>query len=200
MSNYTDLSDKELIRNLIKFEKENKQESNEYIQSTAILFRRHIKKLISFASNKVPLYDAEDLVQEVFIIAFTKIQTFNENYSFSSWLFGILKNKILQRLHQNRDLNTISIDEMLADNVSLINLLADQSINIEKEYIQKSRVTDLLNNLSQIMKDVIYMKINMNMTHEEISERLGISPANSAQIYKRALDKLKKIVRLETCE
>ena len=62
----------------------------------ATLVSEHGDKLYRFALMRVGQVElAEDLVQETFLTAFTKIDTFKEECPVQGWLKAILKNKII---------------------------------------------------------------------------------------------------------
>src|SRR5690625_7745205 len=48
-------------------------------------------------------YDAEDITIEAFAKAFDRIRTFDENYSFSTWLIAISKNIQIDKTRKKND-------------------------------------------------------------------------------------------------
>jgi RNA polymerase sigma-70 factor (ECF subfamily) len=59
------------------------------------LFALYGPRLKSFLRGRAGPGDADDLLQETYIKAFLKIQQFNGNSQFSSWLFSIAINEFL---------------------------------------------------------------------------------------------------------
>ncbi|MGE4285659.1 MAG: RNA polymerase sigma factor [Phycisphaerae bacterium] len=54
------------------------------------IVRRYTGPLLTFASSRsMNIYDAEDIVQETFLRAFSSINGFDETYPLKSWLFTI---------------------------------------------------------------------------------------------------------------
>ena len=52
----------------------------------------------------------EDLVQEIFIKAFSSLQSYSTNYAFSTWLYKIATNHTIDYLRRKK-LSTLSIDQ-----------------------------------------------------------------------------------------
>ena len=61
--------------------------------------------------------EAEDIVQDVFLKAYTGLASFKAKSSFSTWLFRIAYNSALMRVRQRR-LPTLSIDDTQIDAVT----------------------------------------------------------------------------------
>lgn len=76
------------------------------------LVERHQRRVFGFVRNLVRhAPDAEDLVQEVFVAAFRKLDSFNaERSQFSTWLLTIARNRCLNHL-QRSSVATISSTE-----------------------------------------------------------------------------------------
>lgn len=80
------------------------------------LFKDIIKNYTSLLFNRASYLlsnteDAEDLVQEVFIVAYNSFETFAENSSIKTWLFGILNHKVADYYRKKYKNNTsISLD------------------------------------------------------------------------------------------
>ncbi|HHF3656782.1 TPA: sigma-70 family RNA polymerase sigma factor, partial [Haemophilus influenzae] len=58
-------------------------------------------QMLTFAQLQVNQADlAEDLVQEAFLSAFKNLANFKRQSAFKTWIFAILKNKIIDYLRQ----------------------------------------------------------------------------------------------------
>ena len=55
--------------------------------------------------------DAEDITQDVFVKAFTKLDQFQGNSKFSTWLVRIAVNESLMRLRKRKTSKTVSMDQ-----------------------------------------------------------------------------------------
>src|SRR5690554_3938557 len=56
--------------------------------------------------------DAQDVVQEAFLNIYRKLDTFEGNAQFSSWLYRIVVNAALMRLRKKRGQPEISLEEI----------------------------------------------------------------------------------------
>ncbi len=69
------------------------------IESFGILVKRYQAKMLRYARRFLFNYhDIEDLVQEVFIKAYTNIQSFDASKKFSAWLYRIAHNEFINAI------------------------------------------------------------------------------------------------------
>ncbi len=75
------------------------------------LYRVYGKKILNYVYRMTGSRDeAEDLMQDTFILAYRKLKSLKENAKFQSWLFRIAQNNIYQR-HRNRSPETESVED-----------------------------------------------------------------------------------------
>ena len=66
------------------------------IEAFGILVERYEVKMLRYGKKFLTQYeDIEDAVQDVFIKAYTNIQSFNTSMSFSPWLYRIAHNTFI---------------------------------------------------------------------------------------------------------
>lgn len=136
--------------------------------------------------------DAEDLCLQAFSKAFDKIETYNDEFTFSTWLTSIAKNlhvdmirKEKTRLHQSTDVDEVGrnvIDETLGPEDQLI-----RSQNLDK-LLQQIR------SLKPIYRDVIQMRFFQELSHKEMATQLGLSLSNVKVRLLRAKKLLSEII------
>ena len=88
-----DKKDEEIIKDILKGDKE----------SFGVLIYRFEKKLFRYINRFI--YDtneAEDLMQVVFIKAYTNLNGFNFNYKFSPWIYRIAHNEIVNYIKKKQ--------------------------------------------------------------------------------------------------
>ncbi len=139
--------------------------------------------------------EAEDLVQETFIKAFSALGTFNAQYAFSTWLFKIASNNCIDFLRKKR-LQTMSIDKPTeAKDGPITKELPDPIINPEAELIdteRKSIIEIAIDSLPSKYRIAILMRHKEEKSYEEIAEALDVPLGTvKARIF-RAREKLKK--------
>lgn len=133
--------------------------------------------------------DAEDVLQEAFVSAFQKLDSYREDASFGAWLKRIVINKALNQVQR------IKKDLMLAENIKE-DVSEYEPDNTEPAYTV-DQVKNAMNELPSGFRTVLSLYLFEGYDHKEISEILGITESTSKSQYKRAKDKLKMIVRQE---
>lgn len=129
--------------------------------------------------------DAEDVLQESFVEAFKKMDTFRFESTFGAWL---------KRIVINRSINHLKTKRLLLS--SLENegeVIEDDEVNaIEPLEIEKIKIG--LGQLPEGYRQIITLYLIEGYDHAEIGEILGISTSTSKSQYHRAKKKLVKIV------
>ena len=136
--------------------------------------------------------DAEDLCLQAFSKAFDKIKTYDNKFTFSTWLTSIAKNlhvdlirKEKTLLYESTDVNEVGrevIDETLGPEDQLI-----RSQNLDK-LLQQIR------SLKPIYRDVIQLRFFQELSHKEIATQLGLSLSNVKVRLLRAKKLLSEII------
>ena len=130
-------------------------------------------------------FDAEDIIQESFVAAFSKIESFRGDSSFGSWLKRIVINKSLNHLRGKR-LSFVDYENVqIEDNSSELDGLPDIPMEAIHEGIK------LLPDKARVVLNLYLLEGYM---HREIAEMLGISESTSKSQYLRAKDLLKDIL------
>ena len=133
--------------------------------------------------------EAEDVVQESFIKAFTKLHQYKAEVTFGAWLKRIVINKSIdalklkkQRLEEIDEAQLMVVDEATEDwNVEVNVTIEDVKIAI--------------NQLPSKYKYVVLLYLVEGYDHQEISEILGISQIASRTQLSRGKIKLKNLLK-----
>src|SRR3989449_9338112 len=81
--------------------------------------------------------DAEDVVQDAFIKAYSNLKQFQGQSKFYTWLVRIAVNEALMKLRRRRPERTVSLDEEVkTEDDSVPREVADWSPNPEQQYTQ----------------------------------------------------------------
>ena len=160
-----------------------------------ILFRTYYNRLCAYAASLVSRTDlAEDLVTDVFLKLWEKRDSINITDSISSYLFRSVKNSCINYLERERSRKYIVSE----NEVNLINLKLEYPVSdkhpltnlIGKELEERIKIE--IEKLPGQCREVFYLSRFEDLSHKDISEKLGISENTvKVQIY-RALVKLRQ--------
>ena len=130
--------------------------------------------------------EAEDVVQKVFVAAWTGRHTYKpERASLSAWLMGITRNKVADA-HQARTKQRRIQNEMSA------NILpSPDTMDIAERLI----IADEIARLDAVPQTVLKMAFYEDLTHAQIAERMHLPPGTVKSHIRRSLIKLRR--RLE---
>ena len=126
-------------------------------------------------------HEAEDITIETFAKAFDKIETFDENYTFSTWLVAISKNiQIDKRRKKNASIYSNTTDTSNEQ----VQRIVDHSPTPEGKLIREQNLAELLLYIKQLKphyQDVINLRYFQEMSYNEISETLE-EPLNNIKV------------------
>ena len=132
--------------------------------------------------------EAEDIMQESFLDAFQRLDSYSGQGSFGSWLKRIVVNNSLDVLRRAKD--NLSIEK------EGIDLPAESDDNRESEIrFQVQEVMKAIRQLPDEYRVIISLFLLEGYDHEEISEILNISNQLSRTRYSRARQKLLAILK-----
>lgn len=172
-------SDYELLR-LIK---ENKEIFD-------VVYRKYVKLIYRYCFNKVGYNKdlAEDLTAETFLKALKAIDKvkIDDDQSLLPWLYTIARNTVYSHFKKNKKQVPMLEDVDLVDK-HIRNM--DQEIdNIE----QAKKVNKIIQKFSNVEQDILYMKINDEMTFKQIAVVMNMGESAVKMKYYRLLNKIKK--------
>ena len=129
--------------------------------------------------------ESEEVLQDAFLKAFEKIDTYDKKYSFGVWLKRIVINRSLDVL-KKRKLNFVAIDA--ADFVQEEEEEDIYDVEVVKKCIQE---------LPDGYRTILSLFVFEECSHKEIAELLGISEGTSKSQYNRAKKRLIELVKLK---
>jgi RNA polymerase sigma-70 factor, ECF subfamily len=144
--------------------------------------------------------DAEDVVQDAFLKAYEKLEQFQGNSKFYTWLVRIAVNESLMRLRKRRTGRMVSIDEDVeTEEGSMPRDLADWGPDPEQQYGQ-SEMADILRKTVQGLppgfRVVFVLRDVEGLSTEETAETLGLSiPAVKSRLLRARLQLRERLSR-----
>jgi len=136
--------------------------------------------------------EAEDIVQEAFIKAFSKLEQYKAEVTFGAWLKRIVINKCIDVLKSKRQ-RSIELEEHhlnVVDPDYENEWLVDDEITIDE-------VKTAIESLPEKYKFVVMLYLVEGYDHQEISEILNISEVASRTQLSRGKQKLQNELKLE---
>ena len=134
-------------------------------------------------------FEAEDIMQESFLTAFTKLQTYKGEVAFGAWLKRIVINKSLTQLKRNNRYNEVKMQVIVNEEI--------EEDPIRYSGLQASKVMESLNSLKENYRLVLTLHLIEGFDYEEISAVLKITNENVRTTISRAKKKLKQVVLAE---
>jgi len=162
------------------------------------LVRRYEKKIYNYGLRMTGnTSDAMDLIQEVFIGVYRNLHRFRGDAKFSSWLFRIAHNKVIDIGRRNAILKgrSFSLDDPnhIESQLPFADKSVEPDLHLSKDE-QNQRVQALLKQLSMEQRLVVELKIFQSLTFEEIAEMQEISVNTAKTRFYAALRKLRVVM------
>lgn len=137
------------------------------------IYNKYCKRLFGFVVRYVKHEeDAEEIIQEVFIKIWENRDKINIFSAFESFLFTIAYNStmslIRKRINEKKYLEHLKMIQEIHNPPEIISEIEFNELN--------SKVNSLLNELTPRQQEIFRLSREDGFTHEEIAEKLDISP------------------------
>jgi len=132
-------------------------------------------------------FEAEDVMQESFLVAFTKLSTFKGEVTFGSWLKRIVINKSITQIRKHDKFQEVPLETAPEQ---------FETYEEDEAYTMLS-VKDITEGINQL-KDNYRLALTLNLIegydNEEIAEIMHITHQNSRTTISRAKNKLRQLL------
>ncbi|MGC9199305.1 MAG: RNA polymerase sigma factor [Acidobacteriaceae bacterium] len=144
--------------------------------------------------------DAEDITQDVFFKAFQKLNQFQGNSKFSTWLVRIAVNESLMRLRKRKTSKTVSMDQDVeTEEGSIPRDFAEWRPNPEQNYSQAQLAEILRKTIAGLppgFRTVFTLRDIENLSTEETAAALRLSvPAVKSRLLRARLQLRERLSR-----
>ena len=153
------------------------------------VYNRYYKAMYNTAFRIVKnSFEAEDIMQDAFLLAFTKLKTLKEIKTFGAWLKRIVINKSIYHFNKANKYAEVPLDDVLykvenndgiSSDYEFTNLKAKQVLNIMKTLKDNYRIA-------------LTLYLIEGFDYEEISEIMNISNSNCRTTISRAKANLRQ--------
>lgn len=135
--------------------------------------------------------DADDVLQNVFIKAWSNLDTFQGKSSLSTWLYRIAVNEALGFLRQKKQALQVSTDEEPA---VALHLVADEYFDGDQV---QAELQEAVSRLPDVQRTVFTLKYFDNMKYSEMSKVLSTSEGALKASYHLAVKKITDFFHLK---
>ncbi|MFN8241140.1 MAG: sigma-70 family RNA polymerase sigma factor [Bacteroidales bacterium] len=129
--------------------------------------------------------EAEDIMQESFLSAFEKIETYSGTVSFGAWLKKIVINRSLDTLNKKK-----AVFEDIDSHAGLKDSSPDDRAKQEELDVRVEEVKEAINKLPDGYRIILSLYLLEGYDHDEIADILGITSSTSRSQLSRAKQKL----------
>lgn len=131
--------------------------------------------------------DAQDLLQDVFVDVFLKLERLKEINTFSAWIKRITVNKCINSIKKKRILSVSMDDEM--------DFVNDESSDGDNFMAYESaNIMQAIDQISDGCRTVLNLYLFEGYDHKEIGQILAISESASKSQYSKAKAKVRKVL------
>jgi RNA polymerase sigma-70 factor (ECF subfamily) len=128
----------------------------------ARLYADYVRMVHAILLGRIPRRDVDDLVQDVFISAYTRLRELRDPAAFGGWLATIARNRATDYQRQTREQVELPAELPGGD-------------AIEAETMA---VLDVIRKLPEAYRETLLMRLVEGMSGAEISQRSGLTPAS----------------------
>ena len=157
------------------------------------LVRRHQKAIYRLALRFTRDHGtAEDIVQDTFVKAYQKLDSFEERSSFKSWIFRIAINTSKNRL---RGQGTPDVD------IEDVTIAVDSHVESDFEYKEiQGFIADVVQKLPDRQRIALTLRVFEDMSFQEIAQIMDCPYDTAKANFRHAVLKLKKILSARSAE
>ena len=164
-------------------------------EAFGLIYDHYLPKIYRFILMKVSRREeAEDITHQVFLKAWTSIGThYSEmDLPFSSWLYRIAKNAVID--HYRRERPTLNID----DHEGVDELITRHDLDLKIDLENKTKeLLEAVRSLKETEQEVITMRFVEDLSTKEVAEAIGKSEGAVKVIQHRAIESLRKKLQKE---
>jgi RNA polymerase sigma factor (sigma-70 family) len=149
-----------------------------------MLYKRYAGKMLTvcmrYTNNR---FEAEDILQEGFVLVFEKMAQFKMQGSFEGWIRRIMVNKSIEHYRKSANIFPVINVEDAENQISVDDVLSQ---------INAKELLKMIQELPPMYKMVFNLYVFEDMTHKEIADKLGIAEGTSKSNLSDARTLLKK--------
>jgi RNA polymerase sigma-70 factor (ECF subfamily) len=134
------------------------------VASFELLYKRYSPVVHSILLGRLPPADADDVTQNVFITAYTKLESLREPAAFAGWITRTARNAAED--HRRRMAETVELDAAFATQ------------GTQREDAEAAQALDAIRALPEAYRETLILRLVEGMSGPEISARTGLTPGS----------------------
>ena len=144
--------------------------------------------------------DAEDVLQDTFLKAYSRLGQFEGNAKFYTWIVRVAVNEALMRMRRGKNRVTVSLDQELETSDGAIQRELPAETESPEESLSRTELRDSLtqaiDSLSETYRPVFVLRDVEGLSTEETAEMLNLSlPAVKSRLLRARLQLRQKLRR-----
>lgn len=155
----------------------------------AALHDRYAPMVHGILLAKVPVNDADDLVQDVFLHAMKKLTALKDNHAFGPWLTAITRNFAMQ-FYRARSRRGNLKDKAMANSSS--------RKDREAAHDEAIRILEVLRQLPDAYHETLILRLVEGLTGPQIAASTGLSPGSVRINLHRGMKMLREKLDIES--
>ena len=186
------MSDAEIIERIL----------NGNVNSFEIIVKKYEKMIYNLAVTKTQNREtAQDISQECFLRAYKMLRSYRTDSAFSTWIYRICQNLIIDFYRKDKKIKTVSLTPMTSMDDGDIK---EKDIDIEDTESEPSeqiiraekikKIREIINLLPDDLREMIVLRDLQNFNYAQISEMTGIEIGTVKSRLNRARGKLKDYI------
>ena len=162
------------------------------------IYGRYARGIFNYACRLVGDYQwAEEILQETFLRAFTRAETFRQGAQVSTWLYRIAMNLCYDHLRSPRNRPKVSLSARSGEGDDVSDALSDRMEASEvtpyegADRSERARiVNEALKELTDRERSVVVLRLMQGMKFREIAKKMGLTSRTVQNCLRRAREKL----------
>jgi RNA polymerase sigma-70 factor, ECF subfamily len=134
------------------------------VGSFELLYSRYAPVVHSILLGRLPAVDADDVTQNVFITAYTKLSTLRDPAAFAGWIARIARNAAED--HRRRTDDVVELDIDYAARAT------------QADAAEAAHALAVIRGLPEAYRDTLLLRLVEGMSGAEIAERTGLTPGS----------------------
>ncbi|MFV0541856.1 MAG: RNA polymerase sigma factor [Aestuariibaculum sp.] len=157
------------------------------------IYNRYYKAMYNTSVRIVKdRFEAEDIMQDSFLMAFTKLDTLKDLTLFGSWLKRIVVNNSIYHYNKNLKKHEENIDAILYK----VEAKNEDETHFDFTNLRAREILTTMKTLKDSYRVALTLNLIEGYDNEEISDIMNITNANCRTLISRAKDSLRKKLQI----